>query len=140
MGAGADNDGLCQILALAAEQPFHVAGELRARDHIITALRSEFFGLPDHARDQRAAAFPLDELTGIVFDLIRHRDLTAGLRLFDQEGIKTRSAGIKSGCQTCRTAAEDRNVINLFHVLLPPVIPLQDGRFHQDARCGSRCR
>lgn len=115
-GAGGDDDGLCLVLALVADDLLDLTAEVNALDDIAAALGTELRRLLAHARDQTAAALALDALAGIVLDLVGLGDLAAVLSLFDDQGAQTGAAGVQSGRKTGRAGAENNNIINLAHV------------------------
>ena len=55
--------------------------------------------------------------TGVVFHLRRKRDLSAKGRLFQQQHLLVRTAGINGGGQAGRAGAYNNDVIHSFHLI-----------------------
>ena len=83
---------------------------------IRAALSAELLGLLGHTGNQAAAALALNNLAGVVLDLIGDSDLTAILTFFNDQGAQTASAGIEAGGQARRASAKNNYIINLAHI------------------------
>ena len=119
ISTGRNDHGLALILALSADKLFHRAFQLYAADGIRYTVAAELFALLCHTCDQAGAALFFQHLSRIVLDLIRDRDLTAVLSLFNDQRGKTSASCIQAGCQAAGAGAKNHNIINLAHCVSP---------------------
>ena len=87
---------------MVALQVFDLAIQLHVNDCIGNAVSAEFLNLLCHSCDQGRAGFFL-QAAWIVFDLVGDNNLSAVFLAFNQQGVNSRTASVRSGSQTCRT-------------------------------------
>ena len=100
--AGSDNQSFCIVIAVVAFQVFDLAIQLYVNDCIGNAVSAELLNLLCHSCDQGRAGFFL-QAAWIVFDLVGDNDLSAVFLAFNQQGVDSGTACIRSGSQTSRT-------------------------------------
>ena len=113
-GTGADDNGLAQILALAAHKLLHGAAEVAGGDGIADTLAAELFALFGHGSHQLLTGHAVHlGLAGIVFDVMGHGDLAAVDALFQDQHAQAAAACVQTGSQPRRACAQDDYIINL---------------------------
>ena len=112
-GTGADDNGLAQILALAAHELLHGAAEVAGGDGVTDTLAAELLALLGHGSHQLLTGHAVHlGLAGIVFDVMGHGDLAAVDALFQDQHTQAAAACVQTGSQTRRASTQDDYIIN----------------------------
>ena len=115
MRTGGNDKVFALILALGTLENLDLSLDIHFADQVGYSFYVKLLALLGHAGNQGRSGFALHDLSRVILDLGSNGNLSAVLRLLDDQDRETCASCVDTCCEACRARTENYDIIDFFH-------------------------